>query len=72
MKLYKNGDKCPCCGQEIEGMSEECLSLFSQLCHVSGLAALDEEEVELHPIDTGNLKPPDAGLNPPVKPIGKW
>lgn len=28
-KRYKNGDRCPCCGQVIEGKSEEWLELFS-------------------------------------------
>ena len=30
MRLYKNGDRCPCCGQRIEGKSEDWLLLFSQ------------------------------------------
>lgn len=30
MKLYKNGDRCPCCGQRIEGKSDDWLELFSQ------------------------------------------
>ena len=30
MKLYKNGDRCPCCGQRIEGKSDDWLLLFSQ------------------------------------------
>ncbi len=29
MKIYKNGDRCPCCGQLIEGKSEEWLNDFS-------------------------------------------
>lgn len=31
MKIYKNGDRCPCCGQLIEGKSEEWLNDFSML-----------------------------------------
>lgn len=30
MRLYKNGDRCPCCGQRIEGKSDDWLLLFSQ------------------------------------------
>lgn len=29
MRIYKNGDRCPCCGQLIEGKSEEWLNDFS-------------------------------------------
>lgn len=29
MRIYKNGDRCPCCGQLIEGKSEEWLNNFS-------------------------------------------
>ncbi|MBQ6398407.1 MAG: hypothetical protein IJI06_09725 [Oscillospiraceae bacterium] len=31
MRLYKNGDRCPCCGQLIEGKSDDWLLLFSQI-----------------------------------------
>lgn len=72
MKKYQNGDLCPCCGQPLEGLSDECLDLFSKICALTGLSDLEEDDVVLSPIDTGPLKPPDAGLNPPVKPIGKW
>ena len=30
MKIYRNGDRCPCCGQRIEGKSDDWLLLFSQ------------------------------------------
>ena len=30
MRLYKNGDRCPCCGQRIEGKPDDWLLLFSQ------------------------------------------
>lgn len=31
MRIYKNGDRCPCCGQLIEGKSEKWLNDFSIL-----------------------------------------
>lgn len=68
MYMYKNGDRCPCCGQQITGMSEEWLELFSQLCHVARLEAFN---LQIHDMDTGILKPPDAGINPPIKPVAK-
>ena len=37
MKIYKNGDRCPCCGQLIEGKSEEWLNDFSMLVLLLGL-----------------------------------
>ena len=30
MRLYKNGDRCPCCGQTISGKSGDWLQLFSE------------------------------------------
>lgn len=30
MRLYKNGDRCPCCGTVLKGKSEDWLLLFSQ------------------------------------------
>lgn len=71
MKIYQNGDRCPCCGAEIEGASEERLEVFSQLCHVLGLEELEAFSPETQEMDTGILNPPDAGINPPVKPIEK-
>ena len=29
MKIYRNGDRCPCCGQRIEGKTDDWLELFS-------------------------------------------
>lgn len=29
MYIYKYGDRCPCCGQVLEGKSEDWLALFS-------------------------------------------
>lgn len=72
MKFYQNGDRCPCCGALIEGMSERELKLFSQLVHTARLGDAETLDLEVQDMDTGILKPPDAGINPPVKPIGKW
>ena len=65
MHIYKEGEKCPCCGTILHGMIDSELELFSQLCHVAGLEPLPEPE--LAPIDW--QPEPDAGLNPPVKPV---
>ena len=67
--LYKTGDRCPCCGQEIQNKSREWLRLFTRLCVALSL----EKAIELEPqdvdIDTDLLKPPpDAGIYPPVNP----
>ena len=43
MKLYKNGDVCPCCGRIIQGMSEKELEMMSMLFDMLGLAPKDEE-----------------------------
>lgn len=66
MEIYKNGDRCPCCGGEIEGKSEEWLELFSQFVNALGLEKYPEKELDLEPIDF--QPPPDAGIYPPVKP----
>ena len=62
MYVIQNGSKCPCCGEILEGKSEEWLNALTLL-----LNSLHLEEVELKPVD--GFPPPDAGLNPPVKPI---
>lgn len=69
MHEYQNGDRCPCCGQVIEGKNEDWLAVFSQLCNAAGLAHREEEVPELQPIAPGTFPPPDAGIYPPVKPI---
>ena len=69
MHEYQNGDRCPCCGQTIEGKSEDWLAVFSQLCNAAGLAYREEEAPDLQPIAPGTFPPPDAGIFPPVKPI---
>ena len=37
MYRFQNGDRCPCCGQVLEGKSEDFLELFSQTVHLLGL-----------------------------------
>jgi hypothetical protein len=71
MYIFKNGDACPCCGRELIGMSDEALRLFSQLCHVAGIEAPDNLNLEIQDIDTTLIPPPDAGINPPVRPVSK-
>lgn len=69
MHIYMNGDRCPCCGQTIQDLSDGELIMFSQLCHVLRLEPLDEDVINIQPLDTSDFPPPDAGINPPVKPI---
>ena len=69
MYIYKNGARCPCCGTQITGMSVEWLELFSQLCHAARLEKLDGLDLQIQDIDTDLLKPPDAGIYPPIKPV---
>ena len=68
MTRYQNGDRCPCCGGVIEGKTEEWLEVFSQLCHATGLEVLEEPTFTPQPLDPIDFPPPDAGINPPVKP----
>lgn len=37
IRPYLNGDRCPCCGQEIRGKSEQELHDFNELVAVFGL-----------------------------------
>ena len=70
MEIYKNGDRCPCCGEALHDMSERELELFSQLCHALGLEKPGARDLEREDIDTALLDPPDAGIYPPVRPVG--
>ena len=36
MKIYHNGDRCPCCGTVIQDKSREWLLEFSALCQALG------------------------------------
>lgn len=36
MKIYRNGDRCPCCGTVIQDKSREWLLEFSALCQALG------------------------------------
>ena len=67
--MYKNGDRCPCCGVQITGMSDDWLEVFSQLCHAARLKKLDGLDLEIQDMDTTLLPPPDAGINPPIRPV---
>lgn len=66
METYKNGDRCPCCGQPISDRSDEWLELFSKFTHSLGLEKDAQEEIVLEPIDF--RPPPDAGIYPPIQP----
>ncbi len=66
--VFMNGDKCPCCGGTIADKDTEWLRLFGRLCEALGLEKEEVEESELEPISTPDFPPPDAGLNPPVRP----
>lgn len=39
MYIFKNGDKCPCCGSELKGKTEEELLIFSVTVAELGLLA---------------------------------
>lgn len=68
MHRFQNGSKCPCCGEVLEGKSEEWLELFSQLVFSNNLSPLEEDDngLVLEPIS--GFPPPDAGIYPPVNP----
>ena len=42
MYFYKNGDRCPCCGQELKDKSEDWLFLFSCTVNALGLPSPDD------------------------------
>lgn len=67
MYIFQNGDRCPCCGQELKDMSDRELEIFSVLMasHGIGPISVDLDGIEPIPI----VPPPDAGIFPPVKPI---
>lgn len=69
MERYENGDRCPCCGQKLQGKTKEWLRLFARLCEALGLEkSIEPERVDVD-IDRDLLKPPpDAGIYPPVDP----
>ncbi len=43
-KRYKNGDRCPCCGQVLQGKSEDWLEIFSQFMYVMHLPFDNSQE----------------------------
>ena len=46
MKQYKNGDRCPCCGELIEGKADDWLELFSSTIYFMGLSEPDPVDAE--------------------------
>ena len=44
MRLYKNGDRCPCCGQPLQGKDEAWLLLFSQTVDMLRLPPWEDQE----------------------------
>lgn len=42
MYIYKNGDRCPCCGELLQGKSEDWLWMFSLTAHTMGFPAPDQ------------------------------
>lgn len=44
MRLYRNGDRCPCCGSVLEGRCREWLQEFSLLVDELGLPPWPETE----------------------------
>lgn len=46
MKIYRNGDRCPCCGQPLQDKSEEWLQDFSALVDMLRLPPWEEPEQE--------------------------
>lgn len=67
MYIYQNNNLCPCCGHELQDMSERELYLFSLLLASHNIEPMSEFELIEGP-DPIDFPPPDAGLNPPVKP----
>ncbi len=46
MKIYRNGDRCPCCGEIIEGRPDQWLELFSSTVYFMGLSEPDPVDAE--------------------------
>ena len=55
MRKYKNGDRCPCCGTEIRGKSEQWLEAFNEAVALCGFPFLPDPA----PDSTGAADPPD-------------
>lgn len=70
MYMFKNGDCCPCCGEILEGLSDLELQMFSVLMASHNIEPLPADDIDWEPIP--NFPPPDAGINPPVKPISDY
>ena len=46
MHVYRNGDRCPCCGTVIQDKSREWLREFSALCQALGFGIGEDDEPE--------------------------
>lgn len=49
MHVYRNGDRCPCCGNVIQDKSREWLLEFSALCQALGFGLAEDDEPEEAP-----------------------
>ena len=45
-KLYKNGDRCPCCGRVLEGKEDEWLLWFSAVVRIAGITEEAQDDGE--------------------------
>lgn len=45
MRIYKTGERCPCCGQPIQLTEPEALYVYSHLINDLGLGEEDENAV---------------------------
>ena len=46
MRIYKTGERCPCCGQPIKLTEPEALYVYSQLINALGLSEDPNEQEE--------------------------
>ena len=53
MYRFKNGDRCPCCGQKLEDKDEEWLRLFSTTCDMLGLRPFVDRDEEPETVQNG-------------------
>ena len=44
MRIYKTGERCPCCGQPIKLTEPEALYVYSQLINALGLSEDPNEQ----------------------------
>lgn len=46
MKIYRNGDRCPCCGNVLEDKTDEWLEWFSCVLHLAGIKEEAQDDGE--------------------------